>query len=61
MRLAGRGLPRPAGGAGDLYALVQITVPATSGDRERKLYEQLAAGSDFDPRANFAREKHSGD
>jgi len=47
--------------SGDLYALVQITVPATSGDEERKLYEQLAAGSDFDPRANFAREKHSGD
>jgi len=60
MRLARRGLPRPDGGAGDLYALVQITVPATSGEQERKLYEQLAAGSDFDPRANFAREKHSG-
>jgi len=60
MRLAGRGLPRPDATAGDLYALVQIAVPASAGERERKLYEQLAAGSGFDPRAIFAREKHSG-
>ncbi|HLQ13616.1 MAG TPA: DnaJ C-terminal domain-containing protein [Steroidobacteraceae bacterium] len=60
MRLAGRGLPRPDGSSGDLYAQVQIVVPATSGDPERKLYEQLAAGADFDPRQRFAREKHSG-
>ena len=60
MRLAKRGLPRPDGGAGDLYALVQIVVPARTGDEERKLYERLAADPGFDPRAHFAREKHSG-
>jgi curved DNA-binding protein len=60
MRLARRGLPRPDGGVGDLYALVQIVVPATTGEAERKLYEQLAAGAGFDPRAHFAREKHGG-
>ena len=60
LRLAKRGLPRPDGSVGDLYALVQIVVPTTAGERERKLYEQLASGADFDPRAQFAKEKHSG-
>jgi curved DNA-binding protein len=60
MRLANRGLPRPDGSMGDLYALVQIVVPATTGEQERKLYEQLAAGSSFNPRAHFGKETSSG-
>jgi len=59
LRLPGRGLPQPGGGSGNLYALVQIVVPATQSDAERALYEQLKASSNFDPRARFGEE--SGD
>jgi curved DNA-binding protein len=54
LRLAGRGLPRPRGGAGDLYAVAQIVVPAELSDRERELYGQLEAASQANPRRHFA-------
>lgn len=60
LRLAKRGLPRPDGSEGDLYALVQIVVPTTTGEHERKLYEQLATGTTFNPRAHFGKETSSG-
>jgi curved DNA-binding protein len=50
IRLAGRGLPSPRGKPGDLYAEARITVPARLSRAERRLFEQLAAESDFDPR-----------
>lgn len=50
LRLAGKGLPLPGGGAGDLYAVLAIVVPATLSERERKLYEELKTASRFDPR-----------
>ena len=53
LRLAGKGLPKPGGGAGDLYALLSIAVPATLTEAETKLYEQLRESSRFDPRARF--------
>jgi curved DNA-binding protein len=53
MRLAGKGLPRPGGGAGDLYVVFTIAVPATLTDREKQLFEELRAASRFDPRARF--------
>jgi curved DNA-binding protein len=56
LRLPGRGLPRPQGGQGDLYAVVQIVVPGSVGDRERALYRDLSENSAFDPRAHFVRE-----
>jgi curved DNA-binding protein len=52
LRLGGRGLPMPRGGAGDLYAVTQIVVPE-AGERERELYRELAKGSTFDPRRHF--------
>ncbi len=55
LRLSGRGLPIPKGGAGDLYAVLQVVVPPAD-DRQRKLYEELAKGSSFDPRAHWAGE-----
>jgi len=58
LRLAGRGLPKPGGGAGDLYAIAQIVVPATTSDVERKLYEQLQTGSSFNPRQRFDQERN---
>jgi curved DNA-binding protein len=50
IRLAGRGLPNPKGKAGDLYAEARIMMPARLSRAERRLFEQLAAESDFDPR-----------
>jgi curved DNA-binding protein len=56
LRLAGRGLPKPRGGAGDLIAVAQIVVPGELGERERELYQQLAETSEFNPRRVFAAE-----
>ena len=50
IRLRGRGLPNPKGKAGDLFAEARIMVPPRLSHAERRLFEQLAAESDFDPR-----------
>ncbi|MBZ6139509.1 MULTISPECIES: J domain-containing protein [Streptomyces] len=50
LRLRGEGMPNPRGAGGDLYAEVRVMVPSTLGDRERELFEELAATSSFDPR-----------
>ena len=50
LRLKDRGLPRQRGAPGDLYAEVRIMVPATPSDDERRLFEELARVSTFDPR-----------
>lgn len=52
LRLAGRGLPRPRGSSGDLFAVTQIVVPEP-GERERGLYEELSKSAPFDPRQHF--------
>ncbi len=56
LRLSGRGLPKPQGKAGDLFAIAQIVVPAATTERERELFEQLAAASKFDPREHLHKE-----
>jgi curved DNA-binding protein len=50
LRLRGRGLPKRRGGAGDLFAEVRITVPPKLTAEERRLFQELAAASTFDPR-----------
>ena len=55
LRLAGKGLPKPGSGAGDLYAALEIVVPSTLTARERELYEALRTASRFDPRTRFNR------
>ncbi|MFE6488473.1 DnaJ C-terminal domain-containing protein [Streptomyces sp. NPDC057757] len=50
LRLRGEGMPNPRGANGDLYAELRIVVPPTLGERERELFEELAAVSSFDPR-----------
>ena len=50
LRLRHHGLPHPRGGAGHLYAEVKIVVPAKLTDDERRLFEELASVSTFDPR-----------
>ena len=59
LRLAKRGLPRPREGEGDLYAVVQIAVPAAPTARERELFGQLAKESPFDPRSHFTSAKET--
>ena len=61
LRLAHKGLAKPGGGEGDLYAVVQIVNPTVLGARERELFEELAKASRFDPRGHFAAEKTHGD
>ena len=60
LRLAKRGLPRPKGEEGDLYAIVHIVVPATTNERERELFRELAQGSTFNPRGRVQEELNSG-
>ncbi|MFE4216205.1 DnaJ C-terminal domain-containing protein [Streptomyces sp. NPDC056844] len=50
LRLRGEGMPNPRGTNGDLYAELRVMVPPTLDDRERELFEELAAASSFDPR-----------
>lgn len=54
LRLAGKGLPRPGGGAGDLYAVLAVDVPSTLTEQEKKLFEELRRTSKFNPRTRFS-------
>jgi len=56
LRLAGRGLPRPKEGSGDLHAVVRIFNPRTLSEREQELYRQLASASAYQPRAQLLEE-----
>jgi curved DNA-binding protein len=53
LRLARRGLPNPREGVGDLYAVAQIALPAVLSEQERRLLQQMADASTFDPRSHF--------
>jgi len=55
MRIAKKGLAKPGGGEGDLYAIVQIVNPTVLTDRERELFRELGEASHFNPRGHFAR------
>jgi curved DNA-binding protein len=55
-RLSGRGLPKPRGSAGDLFAIVQIVVPDKPTEQERTLYRQLSEVSKFDARKALHQE-----
>lgn len=54
LRLAGRGLPRREGEAGDLYLTLKIVMPPSLSPRERQLLEQWREISGFDPRGEQA-------
>ncbi|HTL59227.1 MAG TPA: J domain-containing protein [Candidatus Limnocylindrales bacterium] len=51
LRVRGRGLPQRNGDAGDLIVVMRVEVPTTVSESERKLWEQLAKESRFNPRA----------
>lgn len=50
LRLRRRGMLNPRGDAGDLFAEACIVVPPKLEDEERRLFEELAKISTFDPR-----------
>jgi curved DNA-binding protein len=50
LRLRGRGMPNARGKPGDFYATAKITVPKKLTAEERRLFEELAGTSKFDPR-----------
>jgi curved DNA-binding protein len=54
LRVRGRGLPERAGGKGDLIVTTRVEVPSQLTDSERKLWEQLARESKFNPRERNA-------
>ncbi|HVC50247.1 MAG TPA: DnaJ C-terminal domain-containing protein [Burkholderiales bacterium] len=53
MRLPGKGMPKPGSGYGDLYVVLKIVTPTTLTEAERKLYQELAKISGYNPRANL--------
>ena len=53
LRIAGRGLPRAHGGAGDLLCVLTIVTPPVTDEPEKQLYRELAKVSKFNPRAGL--------
>lgn len=51
LRLRGLGLPRRDGPRGDLVLEVRIVVPPSASEEEKRLWQELARASAFDPRA----------
>ncbi len=51
LRLKGRGIPGQV--PGDLYAIVEIALPAADSERKRELYQTMAREMAFDPRRNL--------
>src|SRR5215510_13326928 len=52
LRVRGKGLPKPGGGEGDLYTVLQVVTPSVLSDREKQLYRQLQEASTFNPRGH---------
>ncbi len=53
LRLAGKGLPAPRDGHGDLYCVLQIVTPSVLTEREKQLYEELRQIARFNPRGHL--------
>jgi molecular chaperone DnaJ len=51
-RVRGRGIPKRAGGAGDLLVTVQVAVPQKLSKKEKELVERLGEGA-ASPRAHL--------
>ncbi len=51
LRVKGRGLPGRAAERGDLFVVARIQMPKEITERERTLWQQLAAQSAFNPRS----------
>lgn len=53
LRLKGKGLPTASGNRGDLFLILQITMPTSLSDNEQKLYEELKRLRHQDPRVDL--------
>jgi curved DNA-binding protein len=53
LRVRGKGLPKPGGSEGDLYAVLQVVTPSVLSEREKELYRELQQVSSFNPRGHF--------
>lgn len=53
LRIAGKGLPKPGAGQGDLYCVLSIVTPPSTDEREKELYRELATMSKFNPRSHL--------
>ena len=53
MRIRGKGLPKKGGQSGDIIVTLQIQVPTTLSKKEERLFNELAATSQFNPRAKM--------
>ena len=51
IRLKEKGYPQASGARGDLYVELEVVVPSELSDEEKKLFEELAKVSHFDPRS----------
>jgi len=51
LRLKGRGIP--ARQPGDLYVVLQITLPPADNDKQRRIYEEMRQEFSFNPRAEL--------
>ncbi|HEY6008677.1 MAG TPA: J domain-containing protein [Geobacteraceae bacterium] len=49
-RIRGKGMPGEGGDHGDLLATVRIVVPRQLSEREKRLFQELAQASSFNPR-----------
>jgi len=57
LRLRGQGLNRRGGGRGDQYVKLKIVVPSKLTDKEKDLFERLAAESRFNARESMVAAK----
>lgn len=53
LRLKGKGLPTASGSHGDLFLILQIAMPSSLSEDERRLYEDLKHLRHQDPRADL--------
>ncbi|HEY3238545.1 MAG TPA: molecular chaperone DnaJ [Acidimicrobiia bacterium] len=53
LRVRGRGMPKAAGGAGDLLVTVEVVVPQDLSDEQRQAVEALAAATPANPRQHL--------
>jgi len=49
LRLKGKGLPGK--GAGDLFVVLQVSIPPSSDPKVKALYEQIQSEFDYNPRS----------
>lgn len=52
LRIRGKGLRR-GDRQGDLYAVLKVVMPDTISEEEKRLWQQMADSTDFDPRSNW--------